>query len=211
MTIKVCIIEDDDPLRRAYVAILNGTDGFKCVGDFRSAESALDKIPALKPDVVIVDLVLPHLNGIECIRKLKDRLGDATRFLALTVTSDPQTIFNALEAGASGYLVKSKQPAKILEAIQEVHNGGAPMSSAVARLVIQFFHQRGSTSRELETLTPREDEVLRHLASGCSNKEIAAKLDRQERTVAAHLHNIYEKLHVHSRSAAVAKFLRRKD
>src|ERR1041384_4569971 len=108
MTIKVCIIEDDDPLRRAYVAILNQTDGFRCVGDFHTGESAIDKIPALKPDVVLVDLVLPREGGIECIRKLKDRLGDATRFLALTVTRDPQTIFNALEAGASGYLVKSK-------------------------------------------------------------------------------------------------------
>ncbi|MBI3851463.1 MAG: response regulator transcription factor [Verrucomicrobia bacterium] len=211
MTINVCIIEDDDPLRRAYVAILNGTDGFRCVGDFRTAESALEKLPLLKPDVVLVDLVLPHQGGIECIRKLKVTLGDATRFLALTVTRDPQTIFAALEAGASGYLVKGQRPAKILEAIEEVHGGGAPMSSAVARLVIQFFHGRGQASRELASLTPREEEILGHLAEGRHDKEIAAKLGCQVRTIAAHCHNIYEKLHVHSRAAAVAKYLRQKD
>ncbi|PYI87921.1 MAG: DNA-binding response regulator, partial [Verrucomicrobia bacterium] len=157
--IKVAIIEDDDPLREAYVKILNITDGFRCIGDFRSAEAALEKIPALKPDVVLVDFLLPRMSGIDCIRRLKSRL-PATQFLVLTVKQDPQTIFQVLEAGASGYLLKRQRPTKILEAIEEIHGGGAPMSSAIARVVVQHFHERGRFRCETDALSKRELEIL---------------------------------------------------
>ncbi|PYI87919.1 MAG: DNA-binding response regulator [Verrucomicrobia bacterium] len=206
--IKVAIIEDNDPLREAYVAILNGTEGFRCIGDFRTGEAAIEKIPRLQPEVVLVDIGLPKLSGIDCIRELKGLLNE-TQFLALTINQDPQTIFQALEAGASGYLLKRQRPAKILEAIEEVHGGGAPMSSAIARLVVQTFHERGHTRREQEGLTKREHEILEHLAKGSRSKEIAEQLRVSVDTVHTHLRHIYEKLHVHSRAAAVAKHLRR--
>ncbi len=208
MPITVSIVEDDASLRQGLVALLNGSPGFRCAGAHRSAEDALKRIPREKPDVVLMDLHLPGRSGIECVRELKALL-PKLNILMLTIEQDSQRVFEALQAGACGYLVKDVPYAKMLEAIAEVQQGGAPMSSQVARQVIQFFHQRGQASRELENLTPREEEVLHHLAGGCSNKEIAEKLDREERTIATHLHNIYEKLHVHSRAAALAKWLQR--
>jgi DNA-binding NarL/FixJ family response regulator len=208
--ITVSIVEDGAALGRSLMTLLNGSPGFSCAGVHGSAESALKNIPRDKPDVVLMDLHLPGRSGIECVQELKTRF-PKLNILMLTIEQDSRLVFEALQAGACGYLVKDVPYAKMLEAIEEVHRGGAPMSSQIARQVIQFFHHRSHTSRELETLTPREQEILRLLAEGYHDKEIAAKLGVQVRTIAAHCHNIYEKLHVHSRAAAVAKYLRRKD
>jgi len=206
--IKVVTVEDDDPLREHLAALIGGTQGFRCIGSYRTAETALKHLPVEQPDVLLLDLELPDTQGIELISDVVARWPKLA-ILVLTIHDDSARIFEALEAGASGYLVKPVPPAKILEAISEVHNGGAPMSSQIARLVVKTFQQQGRSRQELDTLTSRETEILDRIARGLETKEIAAALDISERTIGSHLRNIYEKLHVHSRAAAVARFLQR--
>jgi DNA-binding NarL/FixJ family response regulator len=203
--ICVSIVEDHDQLRAGVRAMLNGAPGFHCVGAHRTLREALAVVPHDKPDVLLLDIGLPDGSGIDAARELSTRL-PRTKILMLTIEQDSAEVFKALEAGAHGYLVKDVPFPAMLEAIEAVHRGGAPMSPPVARQVIQFFHRRGAAARELDELTAREAEVLRLLSQGFTNKEIARDLGCEPRTVAAHLHHIYDKLHVHSRAGAVAMF-----
>ena len=206
MPVKVSIVEDNDRVRESLASLIEGEGGFRCVGAHRSAEAALKLIPEEKPNVVLMDIHLPRLCGIDCVRKLKATEPDLL-VLMLTAYEDDDLIFQALKAGANGYLVKQTPPSEILAAIQEVHEGGAPMSSNIARKVIQSFHSAGP-NEPTETLSPREREILDLLARGYTNKEIADLLSIAFQTVHTHVRNIYSKLHVRSRTEAVAKYLR---
>jgi len=206
--IRVGIVEDKDDFREHLAALINGTNGFSCCGAHASAESALKHITREKPDVLLLDLELPKLSGDDSLGELRQKL-PALEILVLTMHDEPRRIVKALEAGASGYLIKPVSPAKLLDAIIEVRDGGSPMSSQIARLVVRTFHQRGRTNSDLQTLTAREEEILKLLSEGQHTKDIADHLKISGRTVGNHLHHIYEKLHVASRSQAVAKFFRR--
>jgi DNA-binding NarL/FixJ family response regulator len=205
MAVKVSIIEDDDWIRENLATRIRQTDGFQCAGCYSSGEEALVKLPTEPPDVVLMDINLPKMNGIECVRVLKGLL-PATQILMLTVYEDSDKIFNSLLAGASGYLLKRTPQAEILEAIADVHRGNSPMTGHIARKVVQWFNQRGSGESEIEKLSKREREVLEHLARGVPYKEIASVLAVSIDTVRVHIKGIYGKLHVHSRGEAVAKF-----
>ena len=207
MAIKVAIIEDDAWIRENLGARITQTEGFVCAGTCRSGEEAIERLPAQAPDVVLMDINLPKMNGIECVRQLK-ALIPSTQILMLTVYEDSDKIFNSLLAGASGYLLKRTPQAEILDAIAEVHRGNSPMTGHIARKVVQYFNQRGSIGPDMERLTNREREVLDHLARGVPYKEIASALTVSIDTIRAHIKGIYGKLHVHSRGEAVAKYLR---
>ena len=206
MPVKVSIVEDNDRVRESLASLIEGARGFRCVGAHRSAEAALKLVPEEKPNVVLMDIHLPRLCGIDCVRKLK-AIEPHLLVLMLTAYEDDDLIFQALKAGANGYLVKQTPPSEILAAIEEVHEGGAPMSSNIARKVIQSFHSAGP-NEPTETLSPREREILDLLARGYTNKEIADLLSIAFQTVHTHVRNIYSKLHVRSRTEAVAKYLR---
>lgn len=206
MTIKVSIVEDDEEVRHSLAVLLNGSEGYACVSAHRSTEEAVVEIPRHLPDVVLMDINLPRQSGIECVRQLKAQLPQL-QFLMLTMYEDADLIFSSLTAGASGYLLKRTSPAKLLEAIDEVHRGGAPMSSKIARIVVQHFQNRKGPAPETSSLSPREREVLDLLAKGHRYKEIADLLSISFDTVRAHLRNIYDKLHVRSRTEAVVKYL----
>jgi DNA-binding NarL/FixJ family response regulator len=205
VSIAVSIIEDDAPARGILADWIRRTQGFRCTGVHGSGESALATLPAEKPTVVLMDINLPGMNGIECVRRLKPLLPD-TQFVMLTVYEDAEHIFNALAAGASGYLLKRMPRAELLAALKDVHAGGSPMTSNIARKVVQSFQRPGSQSSEAEDLSPREREVLELLARGYLYKEIAESLQISVPTVNTYIRRIYEKLHVRSRSQAVAKF-----
>ena len=204
--ITVSIIEDERPTREAYVQIIGGTPGFRCLGAYGSAEVALREIPREPPEVVLVDLCLPKLSGAECVCKLKVIL-PKTKFVALTKFEDAARIFEALKAGAHGYVLKKTPPAELLAAIVDVRNGGAPMSSEVAARVVAYFHAQGANAAGLPTLTARELEILNLLARGLRYREIADQLSISLSTVRVHLSHTYEKLHVRSRTEAVVKYL----
>lgn len=204
MTRSVIVVEDDSGLREQLVKILNSAPGIHCVGACPSAEDALRLIPAKKPDVVLMDIRLPGMSGIDCVAELKQVL-PALQIIMLTVYEDSESIFRALKAGAAGYLVKSSPPAKLLEAIVDVSKGGAPMSSPIARKVVQHFHHSGPTRGGEEGLTPREVEVLELLSGGYIYKEIGEQLGISPETVRTHVKNICEKMHVRSRLEAVGK------
>ena len=206
MAIKVSIIEDDDWIPENLSSRIGQTQGFVCSGAYRTAEEAIAQVPARAPDVVLMDINLPKMNGIECVRQLKALL-PAAQILMLTVYEDSDKIFNSLLAGASGYLLKRTPQAEILEAIADVHRGNSPMTGHIARKVVQYFNQRGSTDTEMEKLSNREREVLECLARGSPYKEIADALSVSIDTVRAHIKGIYGKLHVHSRGEAVARLL----
>jgi DNA-binding NarL/FixJ family response regulator len=206
VAIKVSIIEDDDWIRENLATQIGQTSGFCCVGSYRDGEQALVSMGKEAPDVVMMDINLPKMNGIECVRKLK-KLNPSTQILMLTVYEDSDKIFDSLLAGASGYLLKRTPQAEILEAIADVHRGNSPMSGHIARKVVQYFNQRGSAEKEIEKLSKREREVLDHLAQGIPYKEIADVLSLSIDTVRMHIKGIYSKLHVHSRGEAVAKYL----
>jgi DNA-binding NarL/FixJ family response regulator len=206
MAIKVAIIEDDDWIRENLAIRIRQTEGFVCTGSYRTGEQAITEIPLQAPDVVLMDINLPKMDGIECVRHLKS-LVPAVQILMLTVYEDSDKIFNSLVAGASGYLLKRTPQAEILQAISEVHRGNSPMTGHIARKVVQFFNQRGNTETEIEKLSRREREVLEHLARGVPYKEIADVLSVSIDTVRVHIKGIYGKLHVHSRGEAVAKYL----
>lgn len=206
--IKVATIEDDDEFRGHLTALIGGAEGFACIGSYRSAEVALRHLPVEQPDVLLLDLELPGRNGDDFIAEVSARWPEIA-VLVLTVHDDCERIFPALETGAVGYLVKPVAPARLLEAIAEAHTGGSPMSSQIARLVVRRFQEQGRARPKLNGLSPRETEILEHIARGLENKEIASLLGLSDRTIGSHLRNIYDKLHVHSRAAAVARFLNR--
>lgn len=207
--ISVALVEDSAGLRESMAALLNGTPGFCCARTFATAEAALKELPGLAPDVVLMDIHLPRKSGIECVRELRGMLPGA-RILMLTVFADREHIFQALLAGASGYLSKRTPPADVLKAIEETHRGGAPMGSDIAARVVEYFNEKGAAAALPEaSLSPRERQILGLLAQGHLYKEIASQLDLAYDTVQWHIRHIYQKLHVHSRSQAVAKYLRR--
>jgi len=202
----VAIVEDNNDFRDSLASYLAKAPDYHCVHACSTAEEALQKIPRLLPDVVLMDINLPKMSGVDCTRRLKD-LCPSVQILILTVYEDNERIFGALKAGASGYLLKRADPADILRAIQDVKQGGAPMSNQIARRVVQSFRGNPADASKLENLSQREEEILQHLAKGYSSKEIADRLSVSINTVRSHLQHIYEKLHVRSRTEAVAKFL----
>ena len=197
-------MEDDRGLREQLVRILNSGAGIQCIGACDSAEEALRMIPTRSPDVVLMDIRLPGMSGIECVAQLRQLLPQL-QIIMLTVYEDSESIFRALKAGAAGYLVKSSPPPRLLEAILDVSRGGAPMSSHIARKVVQHFHRPVPTNSGPEELSPREKEVLDLLAGGYIYKEIGDKLGISPETVRTHVKNICEKMHVRSRLEAVGK------
>lgn len=207
MPIKVAIVEDDARFRESLAIMVGGADGFSCIGAFPSAEVALKEFPRNWPEVVLMDINLPQMSGIECVAKLKV-MKAAVQVIMVTVYMDNELIFKSLKAGASGYLIKKTPPSKILEAIADVHAGGSPMTNHIARKVVQFFQQTESGD-ETENLSKRELEILSYLAKGYQYKEIADTLGIGFQTVCTHVRRIYEKLHVRSRTEAVVKYLKR--
>jgi len=205
VSIAVSIIEDDAPAREILANWIRRADGFRLASEHGSAESALESLPPQKPAVVLMDINLPGLNGIECVRRLKPLLPEA-QFVMLTVYEDADHIFNALAAGATGYLLKQTPRSELLAALKQVHAGGSPMTSNIARKIVQSFQQQPRTSVEDAELSPREHEVLELLARGYLYKEIADTLSISLPTVNTYIRRIYEKLHVRSRSQAVAKY-----
>jgi len=205
--ITAAIIEDQRDIREGLAMIIRGTDGFRCTGSFRTMEEALDRIGFDLPDVALVDIGLPGMNGIEGIRLLKQRY-PTILLLMLTVYDDDEMIFDALCAGACGYLLKKTPPARLLESLKEAAGGGAPMSPEVARRVIKLFQEIRPPERADYKLTPHEIRLLRLLVEGHNYKTAAAEVGVSVTTVAFHMRNIYEKLQVHSKSEAVAKALR---
>ena len=205
--VGVTIIEDHREFRDYLTALISGTDGFECTGSFRSVEEALPRINAHVPDVMLVDIGLPGMSGIEGIRLFKERYPEIL-LLTLTVHDDDERIFDALCAGASGYLLKKTQPAQLVESVKEAAQGGAPMSPEVARRVIRLFREIRPPDRVNYNLSPHEIRILKLLVEGHNYKTAAAKLGVAPTTINFHLQNIYQKLQVHSKTEAVAKALR---
>jgi DNA-binding NarL/FixJ family response regulator len=208
MPINVSIVEDSDKFRETLARVLNRADGFRCISQYPNAEEALKALPRDKPDVVLMDINLPGINGVECVRQLK-QLVPTIQVMMLTVYEDTDNIFNALTAGATGYMLKRTPRDELLEAIREVHRGGSPMTTHIARKVVQSFQRASPAASPTEMLSPREQEVLDCLAQGFLYKEIADKLNISYETVHTYIRRIYEKLQVRTRTEAVAKFLKR--
>jgi DNA-binding NarL/FixJ family response regulator len=206
-TIRVAIIEDLRALRDGFCMLIDGTEGFRCTGRFRTMEEALERISLDLPDVALVDIGLPGMNGIEGVRLLKEHYPDVT-LLMLTVYDDDDRIFDALCAGACGYLLKKTPPARLLESLKEAVGGGAPMSPEIARRVVTLFREVRPPERADYHLTPHETRLLKLLVEGHNYKTAAAQLGVSFNTVCFHIKSIYEKLQVHSKSEAVAKALR---
>ncbi|HWE48217.1 MAG TPA: response regulator transcription factor [Bryobacteraceae bacterium] len=206
--IKVSIVEDNGDLRSEFAHLVDGADGLRRVSDYANAEDALANLPADNPDVVLMDIQLPGMTGVECVRRLKVA-APSIQVVMLTVFEHTDWIFDSLKAGASGYVLKRAPRGEIVEAIRQVHDGGAPMSCSVARKVVQFFNQRNIRESDLKQLSEREHTVLTKLSEGLSYDEIAEALAISINTVRKHIRGIYEKLQVNSRTEAVAKFLRR--
>jgi DNA-binding NarL/FixJ family response regulator len=212
MPTTISIVEDNDKLRGTLAKVLDRAEGFKCVSDYGSAEDALADLPRVKPNVVLMDINLPGMNGVECVRKLKVLL-PATQVMMLTVYEDTDNIFNALAAGASGYMLKRTPAKELIEAIHEVLRGGSPMTTHIARKVVLSFQKTAVASAkaadELSELAEREQQVLDLLSQGLIYKEIAEKLAISYETVHTYIRRIYEKLQVRTRTEAVAKFFQR--
>lgn len=202
----IALVEDDAPLRETLVEILSGAPGWKLEGTYASAEEALPALAARTPDVVLMDIQLPGASGIDCVAKLKAARPEVL-VLMVTVYDNNDRIFNALAAGASGYLLKRDVPTRLLESLDDVLTGGSPMSSAIARKVVQHFQERTASRSEGHNLTPRETQILELLTKGRLYKEIAADLGIGVETVRTHLDHIYRKLHVRTRTEAVVKYL----
>ena len=205
MSIAVYIVEDDASAREIFADWMSHASGFKCVGAHGSVEQALEHLPAEKPSVVLMDINLPGMSGIEGVRRLKPMLPD-TQFLMLTVYEDADHVFEALAAGAAGYLLKHTPRSELLASIKDIHAGGSPMTSNIARRVVQAFHREDASVPESAKLSPRECEVLELLARGYLYKEITESLNVSRGTLNTYIRRTYEKLHVRSRSQAVAKF-----
>ena len=209
--INVAIVEDNHTIRQGLAALINGTTGYKCIGDYVDCETFLSELEKIEPDVVLMDIALPGISGIEGVKIATENKPDLN-VLMLTIYEESDKVFDALCAGACGYLVKKTPPSRLLEAIKEVNEGGSPMSSRIAREVINTFKVAATSFQEDSeyNLSPREKEVLNSLAEGNNYKEIADALFISVDTVRHHIRNIYKKLHVHSRSEAVAKAIRKK-
>ena len=210
--ISVCIVDDNKELRNALEEIISMSEGYKCIGTMGTAEDAINQLPVLKPDVVLMDINLGTIeSGIDVVRVLKTRIPEVN-FMMCTVYEENEKIFEALSAGASGYILKKTDPARMLEAIRELYEGGAPMSSQIARKVVAAFQQQDQTEliinngTKLDTLTKRENEILELLSRGLMYKEIAVHTCLSAETVRKHVYHVYEKLHVTNRVAAVNKF-----
>ena len=208
MAISVSIVEDNDKLRATLARVLNRAEGFRCLSQYANAEDALKDLPQVRPDVVLMDINLPGMNGVQCVRQLKALLPQI-QVMMLTVYEDTENIFNALAAGASGYMLKRTSSKELLEAIQDVQRGGSPMTMHIARKVVQSFQHTAATAQSTENLSEREQQVLDCLSRGLMYKEIAEKLGISYETVHTYIRRIYEKLQVRTRTEAVAKFLRR--
>ena len=206
MPIRISIVDDNDQIREGLSVLINGSTGFQCVATYATAENALKYLPAQKPDVVLMDIQLPGMSGIECVRELKRLLPDL-QIMMLTVYEDDDNVFKSIVAGASGYVLKKTPPSELMDAVSDLHNGGSPMSDRIARKVVQAYQQMGQSSRETENLTQRESEILSYVAKGFQDKEIAEKFFLSSETVRTHLRNIYKKLRVRSRTEATLKYL----
>lgn len=206
--ITVCIVEDISEIREGFQTIMNMSEDIKCIGAFHTGEDAISQLPALNPDITIMDINLPGVSGIECIRKLK-KLNLRSLYLMFTVYDDDDNVFEALKTGASGYILKKTSPTKFLEAIKEIHAGGSPMSPYIARKIINAFHLRPQ-QMEKSILTAREEEVLTLLSKGLLYKEVAETLFISVGTVKQHIHKIYDKLHVQNKTEAINKFFKNK-
>ena len=207
MPISVAIVEDDRGTRESLSELLKRSSGLRCVGAYANAEQALREVPSGKPDVLLMDINLPGMNGVECVSQLKAAL-PSTQFLMLTVYEDSDSLFKSLKAGASGYLLKRTASARLLEAIRDVHAGGSPMTPQLARRVVQFFSKPTAGNPHDVRLTAGEKEFLDQLAKGYAYKEIASRMKISIDTVRSYVRAVYEKLHVHSRTEAVVKYLR---
>ena len=205
MVISVAIVEDDAQARKILAGWVGHAPGFRLNGDWGDAESAVAALPQKRPNVVLMDINLPGMSGVEAVRKLKPLLPD-TQFVMLTVYEDADHIYNALAAGATGYLLKETPRQELLKAVEDVFNGGSPMTSNIARKVVQSFGQSHASSTAGDDLSPREQEVLDLLARGYLYKEIAERLNISVPTVNTYVRRMYEKLHVRSRAQAVAKY-----
>jgi DNA-binding NarL/FixJ family response regulator len=207
MQIKVAIVDDDEGIRTSLAALIRRAPTLKLAGDYPDAETALKEIPRHPPDVVLMDINLPGIKGVECVRQLKSAM-PSVQFLMLTVYEDSDSLFNSLKAGASGYLLKRTASARLLEAIRDVYGGGSPMTPQLARRVVQFFSKPAEGELSVSRLTPGEREFLNQLANGYAYKEIADRMKISIDTVRSYVRTVYEKLHVHSRTEAVVKYLR---
>jgi DNA-binding NarL/FixJ family response regulator len=207
MRIRVAIVDDDEGIRAGLAALINRAPDMKLTGDYADAEKALVEIPRDPPDVVLMDINLPGIKGVECVRQLKMAM-PAVQFLMLTVYEDSDSLFNSLKAGASGYLLKRTASASLLEAIRNVHAGGSPMTPQLARRVVQFFSKPTQDDSPVARLTPGERDFLDQLANGYAYKEIADRMNISIDTVRSYVRTVYEKLHVHYRTEAVVKYLR---
>ena len=203
--IKVGIVEDNKTLREGFETLINRTPGMQCICACGTVGEAVKQIPPARPDVVLMDIQLPDGTGIDCTAKIKEQLPDV-QIIVVTVYADSDWIFQALQAGACGYLLKRATPARIIEAIREAQEGGVPMTPEIARKVIGQFQAPIKAAEEVESLTPRETEVLQFIMHGLANKEIADRMSISVNSVKWHLRHIYEKLHVRSRVEAVLKF-----
>jgi DNA-binding NarL/FixJ family response regulator len=204
MSITLAIVEDLDEVRDGLRDYLNLDNAFKVLAAFKNAEEALPEIPRLKPDIVIMDINLPGMNGIECIRQVKEKSPD-TQFMMFTVYENDEKVFEALKAGASGYLLKNTALEQLTDALKELYNGGSPMSANIARKLVTVFRNEQSKPERVASLSNRENEILHLLAKGLLYKEISGQLQISTNTVRQHIHNIYEKLHVQNRTEALNK------
>ncbi len=208
MSIHVAIVEDIDEIREGLAELINSAEGFRCVAAYACAEAALEDLPDWEPDVVLMDIGLPGMSGIECIARLKTQC-PRMQFMMLTIYDDDEKIFKSLEVGASGYILKKTPQDKLLEAIRDLHHGGSPMSGEIARKVVQAFQKTRQASTPTAELSKREQEILAHLSKGFLYKEIANDLHLSVETVRTHLRNIYEKLHVRNRAEAMLRYLQK--
>jgi DNA-binding NarL/FixJ family response regulator len=204
----ICIVEDQADLREGMTMMVQLTNGYSCGGSFANAEQALDLIPGVMPDAVLMDINLPGASGIYCVNALKNRFPNML-FLMCTAYEDNSKIFDSLKAGASGYILKTEGPAKIMDALGEMLNGGSPMSSSIARKVVASFTVMEKENALIQTLTDREKAVLEYLSKGLMNKEVADAMKISVATIRTHIQNIYGKLHVNTRVEAVNLFLKR--
>jgi DNA-binding NarL/FixJ family response regulator len=204
MSISLAIVEDLDEVREGLSRFISLNPEFRVLDCFKTAEEALYDLPRLKPDIVIMDISLPGMNGIECIHQVKSRV-PKTQFMMFTVYENDEKVFEALKAGASGYLLKSTGLVQMIESLRELHNGGSPMSANIARKLVTVFLQQNSNRLQVDNLSPRESEILQFLSKGLLYKEIAEQLGISISTVRQHIHKIYEKLHVQNRTEALNK------
>jgi len=201
--ITVCIVEDLEDIRNGLAAIINMTDGFKVLQTFSNAEDALQQLSLLQPDIVVMDINLPGISGIECIRRVHEK-NRSIQFMMFTIYENSDTVFEALEAGATGYILKNSSPAKIIESLQELHQGGSPMNPEIAKKLVMRFQKQTFSQNEYH-LTPKEQKILELMSRGYLYKEIAGELKNTVNTIKQHIRHIYEKLHVQNKAEAINK------